>query len=349
MEGTDGSQEADPPGLWYRTDRELTTSVLWKVADVDARMEHLELIEKWKSRDLVEESKKSSYGESSGAGSAKGGGKKGRAKDSSGESESRIKAWIASTFRNSLKKIADKLEDVDRKASVALDVKGKKNIKEEQCHDGGSSEKRKREFDSPLIAKSRSKSRSKSAGGEVKIRPLRINISDEEDIRGNMEVHHETVGNAAEDTKLDEIKDMLQALMKGIGANSAVKKSDTIEAATVVQNVDKVSIDEEDRREKGKGMDPQNEVVEYMRCRLDYYMTKNYKEIKARCKSRDVRCYRKDRGVWELAKQDTDQFTKLVNNTENEAEVEEALDDDEENTAEGEDSEDDEEGNVSGN
>ncbi|GBG90764.1 hypothetical protein CBR_g51270 [Chara braunii] len=276
--------------------------------------EHLELIEKWKSRDLVEESQKSSYGESSGVGSAKGGGKKGRAKDSSGE--------------------------------MALDVKGKKKIKEEQRDDEGSSEKRKREFDSPLIAKSRSKLRSKSAGGEVKIRPVRINISDDEDTWGNMEVQHEAVGNAAEEAKMDEIKDMLQALMKRIDANSVVKKSDTIEAATVVQNADNVSIDEEDRREKGKGMDSQNEVVEYMRCRLNFYMTKNYKEIKTLCKSRDVRCDRKDRGAWELAKQDTDQFTKLVNNIEDEAEVEEASDDDEENTAEGDDSEDDEEGNV---
>ncbi|GBG66996.1 hypothetical protein CBR_g74682 [Chara braunii] len=275
--------------------------------------EHLELIEKWKSRDLVEESKKSSYGESSGAGSAKGRGKKGGAKDNNGESEFRIKALIASTFESSLKKIADKLEDVDQKASVVLDVKGKKKIKEEQCDDGGSSEKRKREFGSPLIAKPRSKSRSKSAGRKVKIRPLPINISDDKDTRGNME----EVGNAAEDAKMDEIKDMLQTLMKGIGANSTEKKSNTIEAATVVQNADKVLIDEEDWREKGKETDSQNEVVQYMRCRLDNYMTKNYKEIKALCKSRDVRCARKDKGVWELAKQATDQLTKLVNNSGN--------------------------------
>ncbi|GBG67937.1 hypothetical protein CBR_g1056 [Chara braunii] len=222
--------------------------------------EHLDLIEKWKTRDMIEEGKRSSGVESSGASAACGGSKKGKGKDTD-DSETRMKAWIASTFGGSLKKIADKLEEADRKTSTAIQNRGKKRMEEveEEKQDGGSSEKRKQDFASP---------------------------------------EHQV--NVKEDAKLDEIKNMLQALM---GKNEA------------------------------RGFSP----------------TKNCGGNKGGTSGK----MKKDCGAWELAKQDTDQFARLVNNTEEEEEDEVEEGSTEEKNEEdcnsgGEDNEE-EAGDVSGN
>ncbi|GBG89107.1 hypothetical protein CBR_g48818 [Chara braunii] len=286
--------------------------------------EHLDLIEKWKTRDIAEDSKKSSHGESSVATSSRGGGKKGKGKDSVSDSEARIKAWIASTFGGSLKKIADKLEDVDRKTTVALDKKGKKKVKEEPATDGGNSR--------------RDKTRTNS----------------------HVDEKHEMAVNTADGKQLDEIEGMLQALMTGLNQNAASKSC--AESEAVVEETSSGKGTEEPvtcdgvTKDIGRVAEMQSEVLEYMRCRLDYYMTKTYKEIKALCKSRNARCERKDKGAWELAKQDTNQFSKLVNNTEEEDKDltnEEADDEnaDDENEADGDEEETEDEDNdeVAGN
>ncbi|GBG71468.1 hypothetical protein CBR_g8885 [Chara braunii] len=303
--------------------------------------EHLDLIEKWKTRDMIEEGKRSSGVESSGASAARGGSKKGKGKDTD-DSETRMKAWIASTFGDSLKKIADKLEEVDRKTSTAIQDRGKKRMEEveEEKQDGGSSKKRKRDFASPVAARSRSKSRSKSVGGDIKVRPLRINISDDDKERRAGEKQRvntlidetqEHQVNVKEGAKLDDIKNMLQALMGKSEArgssptkNCGGNKGGTSGKMKKDRGKEVESKAQEEKSVKEKALMAQEEVIEYMRCRLDYYMTLNYKEIKAMCKKRNARCERKDKGGWELAKQDTDQFVKLVNNTgEEEDEVEE--------------------------
>ncbi|GBG58626.1 hypothetical protein CBR_g26 [Chara braunii] len=280
-----------------------------------------------------------------------------------------MKAWIASTFGGSVKKIADKLEEVDRKTSAAIQDRGKKRMEEaeEEKQDGGSSEKRKREFASPAAARSRSKSRSKSVGGDIKVQPLRINISDDDDerragekqrVNTRIDETQEHQVNVREGEKLDEIKNVLQALMgkteasgssptKNCGGNKGgtsdnMKKEHCMEVEAKVQVVKSV---------KEKAVMAQEEVIEYMRCCLDYYMT--LKEVKAMCKKRDARCDRKDKGAWELAKQDTDQFAKLVNNTEGEEDDEgegnSTREEDEEDCNSGGEDNDEEEGDVSGN
>ncbi|GBG87020.1 hypothetical protein CBR_g44474 [Chara braunii] len=245
----------------------------------------------------------------------------------------------------SLKKIANKLEDVDRKTTVALDKKGKKKVKEEPTTNGGRNEKRKRDFGSLVISRSRSKSRSKNASGKMKMRPLRINISDDEDsrrdkTRENSHVDEKLEINKTDVKQLDEIKGMLQALMTGLNQSATSKgcarSETTVEDTSSGKGADEPVASDEAKKDKGRAAEMQSEVLEYMRCRLDYYMTKTYKEIKALCKSRNARCERKDKGAWELVKHDTDQYTKLVNNTKEDDDDPTDEDDDDENAADGE-------------
>ncbi|GBG68270.1 hypothetical protein CBR_g2819 [Chara braunii] len=237
--------------------------------------EHLDLVEKCKTRDLTDESKKSSHGESSAVASSRGDAKKGKGRDSVDDNNTRIKAWIANTFNGSLKKIVNKLDDVDRKTTVALDEKGEKNVKEEPATEGasGSNEKRKRDFGSPLIFRSRSKSRSKSAGGEVKMRPLRINILDDEDshqdkIKENSHIDEklEMAANTSDGKQLEETKGMLQALMTGLNSNAASKgcaaSETTIEDINSGKGTNDLAANDEAKRDKGRSVEMQNEEEE---------------------------------------------------------------------------------------
>ncbi|GBG42489.1 hypothetical protein CBR_g84059 [Chara braunii] len=50
-----------------------------------------------------------------------------------------------------------------------------------------------------------------------------------------------------------------------------------------------------------------------MRQRMDHYMVMTGKKVKSLCRKRNVKWERKDKSAWELAKQDTDELTKLMN------------------------------------
>ncbi|GBG82936.1 hypothetical protein CBR_g36463 [Chara braunii] len=299
--------------------------------------EHLDLIEKWKARNATEESKRSGHAESSGgSNSTKNRKTKGKEDD---DSEARIKSWISSTFGNSLKKIAEKLDDVDKRMVAAM------------AERGGDEEEMRRRRDV-----------TRSIENGVKMCPLRINILDEEGdgkvlSRSNRDnaIGEDGSGNAGGDAvKLNEIKGILVELMGKMGknANSGGRTTELKEREVVrkgkgkLMEVESEEVSEEESDHTKKDSD-QAYVMEYMRCRLDYYMTLKYKELRALCKKRELKCERKDKGAWELAKQDTEVFSKLVNTIGDEER--ERTDDEEEENDEEEDSEEKAEDDVAGN
>ncbi|GBG59831.1 hypothetical protein CBR_g66635 [Chara braunii] len=253
--------------------------------------EHLDLIERWKTRGAIEDAKKKDGGESSGTTSTRTN-KKEKGKKSSGSnidgSEERIKAWISTL--------------------------------------------------------SKMKTRSKSRSGGIKVRQPRILISsDDEDQRRKarenctIEVKHEMPANEG-DKKLEAILNILGSLVRQTKMKDGegdIREKEKLEEDTTTDTESKIEMAsvkgkealeedkeeeeisddsteaEEDDGEEEKGKE--GDVIKYMKGRLDHYMCKTLKEVKVLCTKRGLKCIRKDKGAWELAKQDTEQYTKLVN------------------------------------
>ncbi|GBG62930.1 hypothetical protein CBR_g34301 [Chara braunii] len=109
---------------------------------------------------------------------------KGKVASSNEDGESSLKTWMAENFGASLKRIADKLEVVDKKTKAADKHQEElaKKIKElhERKNESRSNEKRKRIVGNNSHAE-RLRSKSKSRSGGVKIRQPRILLSSDEE------------------------------------------------------------------------------------------------------------------------------------------------------------------------
>ncbi|GBG84232.1 hypothetical protein CBR_g38203 [Chara braunii] len=280
--------------------------------------EHLELIEKWKARAASDESRKSEKGESSGGSNSKGN-KKGRGSTESENSEERLKSWISSTFGTSLRKISEKLEEIE----VKTKAKGKAEESDEEGDSKkgtGSHEKRKRGVNSPALSKAKVRSRTRNGRDTVIVRQPRINISsDDEDaktkVRTNcgIDVKHEFEANGGND-KLDEILTLLGALagkgkeevqkgeggkMEGVSEreerNKKSEKAKKGKGKDGSENDEKSDAKRSITGEETEGKQKEGDVIEYMKGRLDYYMEMNVKEVKALCVKRGVKNARKDK------------------------------------------------------
>ncbi|GBG87408.1 hypothetical protein CBR_g45465 [Chara braunii] len=175
-------------------------------------------------RDVMEEKKKG--GEESGESNKSGGSKKSKGKACVGtdDGEKSLKTWMAENFGVSLKRIAEKLDVVDKKTKEADRQQEKLAKKIEELE---------------AIPRKNESNKDSSGGSENEEEKLVMN-------RGG-----------------------------------------------------KV------RSEVG--------IVKYMRQRLDHYMEMTGKKSKSLCAKRDIKWERKDKSAWELAKQDTEEFTKLLN------------------------------------
>ncbi|GBG76115.1 hypothetical protein CBR_g21864 [Chara braunii] len=117
----------------------------------------------------------------------------------------------------------------------------------------------------------------------------------------------------ADNVNLDIVNDAGKGETSGTAKLSAVHNE-----AAIIEEKSEDSEDDGDKlkvnRAGGTG-GGKNEVgiVEYMRQRLDHYMEMNERKLKSLCVKRNVKWERKDKGAWELTKQDTDEFTKLIN------------------------------------
>ncbi|GBG71886.1 hypothetical protein CBR_g10823 [Chara braunii] len=176
-------------------------------------------------------------------------------------------------------------------------------------------------------------------------------MGEKQRVNTRIDEKQEHQANATEGTKLEEIKVMLLALMGETDAGgSDPTKSCVWNKGGIADNMKTERFMTEKqgvRTGKDRAL-----VIEYMRCRMDYCMTLNYKEIKVMCKKRNACCDHKDKGAWELAKQDTDQFSKLVNNIEDEEEnegEEDSTDDEDCHSVGAEENNVEEVGDVSGN
>ncbi|GBG64077.1 hypothetical protein CBR_g40524 [Chara braunii] len=306
--------------------------------------EHLELIEKWKNRDILDEAKKKTEdsGECSKSVATKKA--KGKAKASTDYGEQCLKNWLASNFGPSLKRIFGKLDAVDKKNKEA-DIERDKVIKrladleagnKNPNGEGGSNEKRKRIVgaNSPMAKRQRSRTRSRSRG--IKMRQPSILVSSDEEGKAK-EPQGATIEGDPEGTKKAsesavKLEDVMKMLVVIAGkenvdnANDGTKgeMSGTAKSSAVHNEV--ATNEEESENSKDDGCKlkvnkasgvsgGKNEVgiVEYMRQRLDHYMKMNGRKLKSLCAKRNVKWERKDKGACELAKQDTDEFTKLIN------------------------------------
>ncbi|GBG73591.1 hypothetical protein CBR_g16933 [Chara braunii] len=210
----------------------------------------------------------------------------------------------------------------------------------------GSSEKRKRivGVNSPIADGRKSHSRSRSGG--IKIRQPSILVSSDEDTKGkrrNAIAEGQLKHASKEAAKLNAVKleDVLKMLhdiadKANTGSSKTVASAEdpTTGKSSAVQNeeVERVKSekngksDESDEEETDKlrvnrgchfgGTRRENEIIEYMRQRLDHYMDMNGKKVKSLCQKRGIKWARKDKGAWELAKQDTKEFTRLMNGDE---------------------------------
>ncbi|GBG80707.1 hypothetical protein CBR_g31164 [Chara braunii] len=179
-----------------------------------------------------------------------------------------------------------------------------------------------------MQSKAIDKSRTCNAGGSVTVRQPRISISsDEEDTRLKIRTKHEFPTNGG-DQKLDKILNLLGALAKkdsgkkektgeemkekGRKKKGKMVVEDKGKSETNKGEVTSGSVEEDDKEEKKK----EGDIIEYMKLKLDYYMDISVKEVKSLCVKRGGKIggkERKDKCAWELAKQDSELFTKLVN------------------------------------
>ncbi|GBG73689.1 hypothetical protein CBR_g17031 [Chara braunii] len=229
------------------------------------------------------------------------------------EKSDEMKAWVTTTLGDSLKLINSKLDDVDKKSKLDATEREELERLRREVQGGNkelsSNEKRKRSDvrtpmeNSPSTA--RAKPRSK---GSSKTKPKRIELSDDEGPSGtkqNLQSKLESTNN-----ELSDIKRMLAALMCGLpdpkGKAKVVlregkerQEEDDLEDGDVAQNA-QVNGDEEDPDEDG--------FAAYMKVRAKYYGSLHYTQVQALCRERDVEYFKKDVAVWELARQDLQEY-----------------------------------------
>ncbi|GBG63191.1 hypothetical protein CBR_g36959 [Chara braunii] len=318
--------------------------------------EHLELIEKWKTKEL-EESKKPT--EDSCESSKQGATKKGRGKatSKSEDGEQNLKTWMVENFGSSLTKIAEKLEVVDKKSKEAEVervklVKMVQEIEGKGATDGGNSNEKRKQVvgvNSPTIEWQKLRSRSRSGG--VKIRQPRIDVSSDNE---KADPASTTTNSNPGNVKQEDVMKMLSVITGKVqceNANSGTGAADTHtkKGSTVVNIVEEdnstESEDEMDKLKLNRGSCAKSDrteagIIEYMRQRLDHYMDMNGTKIKILCLKRNVKWERKDKSAWELAKQDTGEFSKLVHG-DNEQETEPDPEEEEEDNCSDGDADDD--------
>ncbi|GBG72036.1 hypothetical protein CBR_g10971 [Chara braunii] len=205
-----------------------------------------------------------------------------------------------------------------------------KELEEKGCEGANSNEKRKSAAGVNSPSAERLKSRSRSRSGGVKIRQPRIIVSsdDEEKVKAE-DANVVGSGGSGEAPKLEDVMMMLSVIAGKIqtensntGAAAGEKEKEIGKRCGVVNKEEEEPASEESEEEKDKlkmnrgsySRSDRTEVgiIEYMRQRLDHYMEMNGRKIKSLCTKRNVKWVRKDKCAWELAKQDTDEFTKLV-------------------------------------
>ncbi|GBG75102.1 hypothetical protein CBR_g19615 [Chara braunii] len=298
-----------------------------------------------------------------------------------GEKREKMKVKIPWTYtgkrEESLYQISDKLDVVDRKAMVA-DMEHERMIQtmaELEANnakgDAGSNEKCKRIVGTESPAAEGRKSRSRSRSGGVKIRQPSILVSSDDEAKAKPQMAkiegEQIVANQEEasSVKLEDVMRMLSDIAGKVNAGSSKTEKSIDETNTgtssAIQNVKTVSDTPEGKEEKSDDSDEEGSklrvnggsnsggtrqesgIIEYMPQRLDHYMEMNGKKVKTLCLQRNVKWARKDKCAWELAKQDTEEFTKLINGddaAEADAETESGHEEPDEAGTDGNDSED---------
>ncbi|GBG93138.1 hypothetical protein CBR_g59535 [Chara braunii] len=240
-----------------------------------------------------------------------------------------MKAWVTSTLSESLKLINAKLDGVDKKLKLdAAERDELERLRREVRGQGNkelsSNEKRKRSVARTPVENSPSATRAKPRSrGSSKLKPKRIELSDDEGPSGakqNLQPKMESTS-----SELSEIKRLLAALISGLpdpkgkakvvepGTGEEGRKGKAIELehpgpaieanpkedVDIVQNA-QVDGDEEDPDEDG--------FAAYMKIRAEYYNSLHYTRVQDLCKERDVEYFKKDVAVWELARQDLQEY-----------------------------------------
>ncbi|GBG83113.1 hypothetical protein CBR_g36731 [Chara braunii] len=227
-----------------------------------------------------------------------------------------MKVRVTSTLGDSLKLINSKLEAVDKKSK--LDAAEREELKhlQKEVQVGKdnkellSNEKRKRCVartpveNSPSVARARPRSK-----GSSKTKPKRIELSDDEgpsDTKQNLQEKLDSTS-----SELSDIKRMLASLMSGLQdpkGKGKVVESGTTNVCTgggaprvtdVTQNA-QVDGEEENPDEDG--------FATYMKVRADYYGSLHYTRVQELYKEHDVEYFKKDVAVWELARQDLQEY-----------------------------------------
>ncbi|GBG88267.1 hypothetical protein CBR_g46833 [Chara braunii] len=190
--------------------------------------EHLELIERWKNRDLLEDSKRKN--EESGECSKSENTRKAKGKAKSEDGEQRLKNWMATNFGASFKKIADKLDEVDKKTKEADHERVKLMQKVAELdtghnEDAGSNEKRKRVINANSPLPERQKSRSRSRSGGIKIRQPSILVSSDDEDKNSApqrtKIEGEPSDRTDEPVKLDDVMKMLAIIANKVNLEDA--------------------------------------------------------------------------------------------------------------------------------
>ncbi|GBG86357.1 hypothetical protein CBR_g41352 [Chara braunii] len=218
-----------------------------------------------------------------------------------------MKAWVTSTLGSSLTLITDRLEEVDKKSKLTVAEKAElekpreEKIAFEKGEKGSkelsSNEKRKRAGQSTpagnLPGVNRVKSQSR---GGSKTKSKRIEISSDEEganlVKQNLQAKMES------SSKLADIKMMLAALMQGMNDTKGKAEEDV----DVVQQ--EINAEEDEGDEGG--------LATYMKMRQDFYAYLHYTRVEEMCKQKNIQYFRKDMGVWELARLDLQEYVDML-------------------------------------
>ncbi|GBG67968.1 hypothetical protein CBR_g1087 [Chara braunii] len=250
---------------------------------------------------------------------------KGKSADKSEE----MKAWVTSTFGNSLKLITEKLQEVDQKVKItAVDQAELVRLREEraalermasenECKELSSSEKRKRGGERTPVSHSPRVNRVRSHGSKTKPRTKRIDVSsDDEDckvgaVKQNFQPKMET------SSELSDIKAMLAALLQGFA--DVKRKVPAREHAPAVVPGDETQEEEEDVDTVPNATNKEDEeesdeggIAAYMKMRREFYHSLHYTRVQELCKQKSIPYFKKDLGAWELSKLDLQEYVDML-------------------------------------
>ncbi|GBG65789.1 hypothetical protein CBR_g53758 [Chara braunii] len=225
------------------------------------------------------------------------------------------KAWVTTTLGECLKLINSKLDSVDKKLKLDADEREelerlRKEVQGGKDKELSSNEKRKRcgvhtpVENSPSAARARPRSK-----GSSKTKPKRIELSDDEGPSGTKQNLQSKLESTS--SELSDIKRMLAALMSGLadpkGKSKVIQRSNARqgpgeghgEGTDMAENA-QVECDEDDPDE--------DEFASYMKVRAEYYGSLHYTRVQEMCKEREIEYFKKDVAVWELARQDLQEY-----------------------------------------